>query len=266
MENTNIYVIPNNGLILNKYKRKCSFCNCEGHNVSSCNDELLVNNNSYLIYLKSNLLTLYNENRVLAINDFEKHIYDYYTRIDEKKKLLRAIGCRFYNIRLRSSLITTINKIILRLFAINIEWIISHNYNFIPFNENTPIRISAIFQGILLNMTNAFYNFMNNNNNNNDNDNDNIIKYEIILEPNKDTSIIETTSNNNEMECGICYNSFEKSNSALLECRHEYCVDCVFQLISKKHTTCPHCRNNINVISCFSQENYDKLFTITSNC
>ena len=266
MENTNIFVILNNGVILNKYKRKCSFCNCQGHNVSSCNDETLVNNNRFLIYLKNNLLTRYNGNRILAINDFEKHMYDFYTRIDDydpieysfaKKKLLRAIGCRFYNIRLRSVLITTINKIILRLFDIDITWIISHNYNFIPFNENTPIRISAIFQGILLNMTNAFYNIMNNN----DNDNNDIIKYEIKLEPNKNTS-----SNNNEMECGICYNSFEKSNSALLECRHEYCIECVFQLVSKKHTNCPHCRNNINVISCFSQENYDKLFTITSNC
>ena len=266
MENTNIFVIPNNGLILNKYKRKCSFCNCEGHNVSSCNDETLVNNNSYLIYMKNNLLTLYNDNRILAINDFEKHIYEFYTRSHEnsvgysfwKKKLLRTIACRFYNIRLRSSLITTINKMILRLFDINIEWLITHEYNFVPFNENTPIRISCIFQGILLNMANEMYNSIINNNNNNNN-----VKYEIKL---KTIDNDNNNDNNKEMECGICYNSFEKSNCASFECSHEYCVDCVFQLISKKHTTCPHCRNNIDVISCSSQENYDKLFTITSNC
>ena len=268
MENTNIYVIPDNGLLLNKYKRKCSFCNCEGHNVSSCNDETLVNDNRFLIHLKNNLLALYNDNRILAIIDFEKHIYHYYTRSDEnsidysfwKKKLLRSIACRFYNIRLRSSLITTINKMILHLFDINIEWLMTHEYNFVPFNENTPIRISCIFQGILLNMANEVYNSIITNN-------DTIIKYEIKLETiDNDNNNNNNNDNHKEMECGICYNSFEKSNSALLECRHEYCVDCVFQFISKKQATCPYCRNNIDVISCFSQENYDKLFTITSNC
>jgi len=261
MENTNIYVIPDNGLLLNKYKRKCSFCNCEGHNVSSCNDETLVNDNRFLIHLKNNLLALYNDNRILAINDFEKHIYDYYTCSDEnsidysfwKKKLLRSIACRFYNIRLRSSLITTINKMILCLFDIDITWITSHEHNFVPFNENTPIRISSIFQGILLNMTNEIYNSILNNN----------INYEIKLET------IDNDNNNDinkENECSICYNSLKKTNCASFKCNHEYCVECVIQLIFKKHTTCPHCRYNIDVISCYNQENYYKLFTITSNC
>jgi hypothetical protein len=77
MENINAYIIPNSSLVLNKYNRKCSFCNCEGHTVTSCNDELLVNSNNYLIYLKNTLLTLHN-NKILAIQEFENHIYDYY--------------------------------------------------------------------------------------------------------------------------------------------------------------------------------------------
>jgi len=242
--NDTLYVIPNNGFILNKHKRKCSFCNCEGHIITSCNNELLVNSNNYLIYLKNNLLLFHNNNRISAIQDFEKHVYDYYTYSDSNKKLLRAIACRFYNTRLRSLLIISINRIILRLFDINIQWLTFHEYNFVPFNENSPIRISYIFQGMLINMTNIMINNM-------------------TPEPVYDIKLLTINDTNNnyntETECSICYNSLKQIDYASFECKHDYCVDCVTQLMFKKHNTCPHCRNNICVISCYNKENYDKL-------
>jgi hypothetical protein len=175
--------------------------------------------------------------------DFEKHVYDYYTYSDNNKKLLTAIACRFYNTRLRSLLIISINRIILRLFDINIQWLTFHEYNFVPFNENTPIRISYIFQGMLLNMTNIMINNM-------------------TPEPVYDIKLLTINDINNnyntETECSICYNSLKQIDYASFECKHDYCVDCVTQLMFKKHNTCPHCRNNICVISCYNKENYEK--------
>ena len=244
---TTLFVIPNNNnLVLNRYTRKCSFCNCEGHTVASCNDEILINNNNYLIYLKNTLLALH-DNKVLAVQDFEKYIYDYYTYSPNNKKLLKAIACRFYNTRLRSLLIVTINKIILRLFDIDIAWLTFHEYNFVPFNENTPIRISFILEGILLNMAN--YIMMNG----------------MTMKPNYDIKLEDRdnddsdNSDNKEIECSVCYNSFKKTKFVSLNCKHEYCIDCTEQFINKNITSCPFCRNKISKLTCYTEEVYNKL-------
>jgi hypothetical protein len=199
-----------------------------------------VNSNNYLIYLKNNLLVLHNNNRILAIQDFEKHIYDYYTYCDNNIKLLKSIACRFYSIRLRSLLIVTINKIILRLFDINIAWLTYNEYNLVPFNENTPIRITTILHGILLNLTND-------------------IMHNTITETNYDIKLETIVNTNKEVECSICYNSLKINNCASFECKHEYCIDCTEQLIIKKHTDCPYCRNKIKNITCYNEESYNKL-------
>jgi hypothetical protein len=260
--NSNLFVIPNNNLVLNRYARKCSFCNCKGHNVTLCNDNELLNTNNYLIQLKNNLISSYNNNRILAIRDFENHLYDYYSHTCERRRLLTTIACRFYNTRLRSLLIVVINRLILRLFDINIEWLMLHEFNFVPFNENTPVRITSILEGIILNMTNVIYNNINeiNNNINGINGingiNNNIVNFEINFEP--------IHENNHEMECSICYTSFVKSNSVSFKCNHEYCIDCVIQLLFKRHNNCPYCRKNIDTISCYTLCNYDKLISITN--
>jgi hypothetical protein len=247
MENSNTYIIPNSSLILNKYKRKCSFCNCEGHTVASCNDELLVSSNNYLIYLKNNLL-LHHNNKILAIQDFENHIYDYYTYSINNKKLLKAIACRFYRTRLRSLLIVTINKIILHLFDIEIAWLTFNEYNLIPFNENSPIKITTILEGIInLIMINNIMDVVINNNN-----------YDIKLEC--FDNIDNINSDNKDLECSVCYNSFKNSKFISLNCKHEFCIDCTEQFINKNITSCPFCRNKISTLTCYTEELYNKLY------
>jgi hypothetical protein len=196
-----------------------------------------------LIYLKNNLLSLHN-NRILAIQDFENRIYDYYTYSINNKKLLKAIACRFYSTRLRSLLIVTINKIILRLFDIDIRWLTFHEYNFVPFNENTPIRVSYILKRILLNMANDVMNIVIMNTN-----------YDINLE-----SIDNINSDNKDLECSVCYNSFKKSKFISLNCKHEFCIDCTEQFINKNITSCPICRNKISTLTCYTEELYNKLY------
>lgn len=250
----NVYLINSSNIILNRTNRKCSFCRCQGHDITRCNNTMLSTVNSYLIYLKNNFMTIHANNRILAIQDFENYLYDYCEQSDDNIKLLKHIACRFYSTRLRSMLQIAINRILLSLFEIDIAWLTFHEYNFIPFNENTPVRLSEILRGIILNYAS---NEISNNSENNTNFDTNIIFA-------NDKIKIETLDLNEQnvcttIECVICYNNVEKNNCATLECKHEYCVVCVEQMLSKKHSDCPYCREKIKQITCYNQEGYNKL-------
>lgn len=262
-EINNIYLIPNDNLTLNNIRRKCSFCFCEGHNITTCNSNILVSVNNYLIYLKEQFMILHNGNRILSIQELELYLYDYCSQSESNVKLLKYVACRFYNTRLRStSLQITINQIILRLYDIDIEWLTFHEYNFVPFNQYTPVRIGTILHGILSNyMASEMVNGNFNINNNNFDSNIIFTNYEIKLQ--------HCDNNNNEniphIECSICYNSTEKDKCAYFECKHEYCTDCVEQLINKKHSNCPYCRAKIKNITCYTEEMYNKLNNIVNS-
>jgi len=248
-----MYVIPNNNIVLNHLSRKCSFCRCQGHNITTCNNTMLMTVNSYLMYLKNHFMVLYEGNRILAVEEFEKYLYTVCGQSNDNIKILRYVACRFYRARLRGFLQITINKILLALFDIDIEWLTFHEYNFVPFNEHTPIRLSAILTGILLN-----YSLSANNANFDSNiifthHEIKVIKTELYNE-NKDTT----------NECSICYESVEKLKCVSFECEHEYCINCVEQMLNKKHNTCPYCRKQIKKISCYTEEEYNKLVTITN--
>jgi hypothetical protein len=242
------------------YNRKCSFCSCQGHNITSCNNNIIVEANNYLIYLKNHFISQHNNNRILAIRDFENYLYNYCSQTYNNAKLIKSIACRFYNTRLRSLLIVTINKIILNLFEIDINWITFHENNFVPFNEHTPVRISFILNGILINyLANEIQRNQNNNINNNFDSNIIFTNYEIKLETLDNERQSEADNNNTNFECSICYNTVKKINCASFECKHEYCIDCTKQLVIKKHTTCPYCRYEIKNIICYTEESYNKL-------
>lgn len=243
-ETNNVYIIPNHGNILNRdrSRHKCSFCHHEGHNITTCNSNVLTSLNNYLIYLKSEFTIMNDGNRVLSIKAFENYLYDYSIQSENNIKLLKFIGCRFYNTRLRSMLQIVINQMILRLYDIDINWITFHEYNFVPFNQHTPVRISYVLHGILLNYENQHYNNLEELNNS--------PNFKIQL------SNCENTLSN---ECSICYNTFEKKNCASFDCNHDYCIDCVKQLVNNKHKNCPYCRDEIKNITCYTEENYNKL-------
>jgi hypothetical protein len=238
------------------YNRKCSFCSCKGHNITVCNNNIIVAANNYLIYLKNHFISQHNTNRILAIRDFENYLYNYCSQTYNNAKLIKAIACRFYNTRLRSLLIVTINKIILSLFEIDINWITFHEHNYVPFNEHTPVRISYILNGIVINYMAEFQRNLNHANNI-------FTNYEIKLETldHEKQCDNDSSDKSTEIECSICYNTIKKTHCATFECKHEYCVDCTKQLVIKKHTTCPYCRHEIKNITCYTQECYNKLST-----
>jgi len=184
-------------------------------------------------------------NRVLAIQNFELYVYDFSSISEENVKWIKSVACRFYNSRMHSLLQIAINKIILSLYDINIDWITFHEYNFVPFNANTPIRISYVLSGIVLN-------YASNNISNNLQETENASFYKVQLQECDEATITQ-------IECSICYNTTNKINCSSFECKHEYCVNCVEELLNKKFKNCPYCREKIKMITCYSEENYNKL-------
>jgi|UniRef100_A0A6C0DJM1 hypothetical protein len=265
----NTYLIPDSTIIMDKFMntktnrriiRKCSFCNCEGHNVSTCNDHALTNFHNYLIYYKnnntSNSSSNYILNVLLTIENVERFLYEFCSISIENRKLLKAYACRYCNSRIRSLLTTSINKIIVQLFDMNYNYLFN-NDEFILFDQETTLRISDYINNVLLNYV-IYYDLDNENNSNQNNfhynqDNQDNHKFNIIL---NDDSYEETTDEN---ECAICYNPYHLKNGTSFICNHNFCVDCTIQLVKTKHKNCPSCRSTIEKITCYNNKTFDKL-------
>lgn len=266
-----IYVAPEvnqNTSFINRVRsitRKCSFCNCQGHNISSCNDQHLLYVYEYLNDVKNETLIRTNNNRLMAIPHMEQFIYDFCSQFDNNchTKLIKAVACRFCYSRINSPLQVSINKIIQKLFQLDLSLIETSQYNFIPFTTESPVRISVLIDRMI-------FNYIEHNPIISGNEIKPItpnVEYSVIL----DTGLCVTSNDENvneeksvsefkpEMECSICYNSTPKKKTAKLECTHEFCIDCTENLMKKKYDNCPYCRNKIDKIICYNKESFNKL-------
>jgi hypothetical protein len=160
-----------------RQQRKCSFCKNIGHTVTNCNDLRLPGFKTYLFYIKNGILlntidelnnnipaddNIYNS--ILKIEQMESFLYDYCRESQDNLKLIRTFASRFCSCRLRSRIQVTINKIIVYLFELNYNLISNHSFNYTPFSEETPVRISCVLNGILINY--LIYNDLSYENNN----------------------------------------------------------------------------------------------------
>jgi hypothetical protein len=185
----------------------------------------------------------------LAIQNFENALYSFYNESENNKKILRAVACRFYRIRIRSLIEVIINNIILTIFDIDISWFSSTEYNSILFNRHTPIKVSYVLNQII-------FNYINTNESVQDNRINTHKHYEIKLEP---LCVLDSKNNNIPIECSICYESAGKTQFVSLDCKHEYCIDCTEQFMNKNISSCPFCRNKIEKLTCYTEEEYNKL-------
>jgi hypothetical protein len=193
---------------------------------------------------------------LLAIQNLENYLYDFCNESEDNKKILKTVACRFYKIRLRSLLQISINNIIMQLFDINFSWFSYNQYNFISFTQYSPMRISVVLNQITLNYINS-----NNINIINEPLVEECVRYEIKLEELSNNS--DNTDNNNIsiiIECPICYNNFDKTNTISLNCQHDFCLDCTQKMLNTKHKNCPYCRDNIETITCYKKDVYDRYF------
>jgi len=239
--------------IKTKKCRKCSFCNNIGHNVSKCDDLRLCTFKRYLFYLKSELLLDNNieinndehingiYNSIRKIEKMEEFLYDFCGRSEENSKLIKTFACRFCSCRLKTRIQISINKIIVYLFELNYSIIVNHSLNTTPFSEETPVRISCVLNGILINY---YYT-------NNDDYDSSVIKVEHCN--------IETDKQDEIIDCPICYNDVKLVDCLTFNCNHNFCSECTIQLLKNYHVNCPNCRTQMIKMNCYNNEIMQKI-------
>jgi hypothetical protein len=261
-ENANLETALHNS---NKWaKRRCSFCNKSGHTINRCFDSRFSVFKNFIFYIKDNINNMYNDddinnslmsNILLNLNEnvqnclnkiikMEKFLYDYCKNSPDNNKMIRAFACRFCNCRIRSRIEVVINKILAFVFDLNFNQIINNPHNHILVSEITPIKISVVFNAILLNY--IIYNDMLNN------------EPPINIQLNLSLILNENLEKQNEIiECSICYNEYKLVDCLTFNCNHNFCVNCSKDLIKNKHTKCPNCRCDIKEMNCYNNNNYN---------
>jgi hypothetical protein len=84
-----------------------------------------------------------------------------------------------------------------------------------------------------------------------------IRKYNIVI-------VIEKTEleRENYIECGICYESYNKQDCVTFGCKHEFCKDCLIKSLQNEkrdNPCCAYCRTNIDTIT-LNKEEYKEEF------
>jgi hypothetical protein len=124
--------------------------------------------------------------------------------------------------------------------------------------QETPVRISSVLNGILMNY--YIYNDLTDNNDSDIKDSSSILKIQINLD--NGYNIEKNIDDDKNIECSICYIDYKPIDCVSFICNHKFCFDCTHQLIKIKHMNCPNCRNEINQINCHNNETYESLVKI----
>lgn len=249
-----------------KQYRACSFCNNIGHNVVKCDDIRLCLFKRYLIYMKDEIILDDNIemnnnghlndifNSIRKIEKMEEILYEFCTKSEENRKLIKTFACRFCSCRLRSRIQISINKIVVYLFELNYSIILNHSLNNTHFSEENPQRISCVLNGILINY------YINDIISDNNNSYDSETKYSDSLSVIKIELCNSKIDNPNEIiDCSICYNDFKTLDCVNFNCNHNFCSDCTVQLVKNKHVNCPNCRTQIIQMNCYNNEIMQKI-------
>jgi len=223
--------------------RRCSFCRNQGHNISSCDDIRL---------LEFERLCIEYYAECANISQFENWLIDYYIRFPYlvKSYAVRycgttmrnygmihtsAISIRIQYLPARSrAAVTTTPELTEELFQL---------YNN-DFNQQTSMTYQEIVQHFL----NLLQIMQSNRRRNN--------KFQI-----QTTIITKNNSIPSISECNICYESCDTDHFIKLNCSHEFCKNCVKQVLQnerRRSPCCAFCRTPMSSFEMKSQEIRDE--------
>ena len=231
-------------------RRRCSFCRGAGHNISTCNDDRLVNFENLCI----------DRSTTLSQIGFREWLDDYSTR---NPTLVKAYAVRYCGCAIRQYMFSCINYIIVRIREINPnaeergnrepqESITPQPQSFINMQYQSENNQSHWYEQRLglLSATQA-ETLLNENRRHEPRDIETALalinlllsqhsNYESNRKFNIQTNIVEC-EHTNECECSICYDCKDKNNFIKLNCGHEFCKDCIKQTLKNVRTEKPHC-------------------------
>jgi hypothetical protein len=213
--------MPCRAKVLRNIARHCSFCNEQGHTISTCTSELL-NEFENLCLVKKEFC----QNEVNVYELFMSWLLTSYT-ID--KVLVKSFAVRKCGAATRSNVSTILQKITNYIFSIG-----EVEADYLPLYTSSYGSLFTISSNLLLERLPEI-------------ENNTISSIYIVID---ETIEIKTS------ECPICYNEINKTNCMQLNCSHEFCTTCIKNMIDKCNEnpnpniplSCALCRSEIKEI------------------
>lgn len=236
------------------YRGTCSFCMRIGHRIINCNDARIDN---FDRLCKNYIIS----NGIASFHDFLLN------QALSQPNFIKGFAIRKCNATTRDQIDVCIDKILARFSEIYLEY---HNnieqtesegqrepiteeteqHNSLEMNNNSLIRTMNL---ILLENASTIQQFSNimllmemaqqiGQSRTRENE-----KFDI------DITLLEKSEDNlrEKYECNICYESFEKVNFVRLNCKHEFCKDCIKKTLQneiKSYINCALCRTEVDKI------------------
>jgi hypothetical protein len=234
----------NNVVIENRIIR-CSFCNCFGHNIKTCNDPRINEFEEECQLIKT--YCIWTED---PRNTFKEWIMVY--SIESDISIVRAFAISKCNCRMNTDIDVMIDRIA--------GYIYEDPQESIPFPTilSPAILSPAILSpAILTEESMTFYMELEammsllslQNDNNSINDNNSRFNITAVVEQ------IDEEQGDEICECAICYDdALPKKNFVTLNCKHQFCKDCFKSSVkntphNKYMPTCALCRADISEIT-----------------
>lgn len=209
-------------------KRTCSFCKKDTHNILSCDDERITTFANMCMYK----LTLFARARypvegdnVRVVGNVLDIMYEFGQFIDNypDKHVLRAYAIRCRGMSANKSWRDAVT-IVEHFFAnnycivINPVPIVDMQIYVVPYANLEQLLLHV--EGIRQRLANR-----------------NVLTFSV------------KPVEHGEMECAICYETIPLTNSALLNCSHRFCRECVGHQFSKHMLTCALCRCGLHKVT-----------------
>jgi hypothetical protein len=215
---------------LRNITRHCSFCREQGHNISNCNNERIINfGNECLI--KKHLYDLTEDSK----NNFKEWLTNYYLRDSE---LVKAYGISKCNCRLRSTADVIIDKIIDNMYP---EDYIDEEI--IPVMQEDVMLTVRILQFL------RYYSTINPEELNQ--------KFTIT----GTVEVLDEDKLEETCECAICYEEqLPVKTFVTLNCQHKFCKDCLKNSLKsvQQVPTCALCRAEITTMVVYDESIKDE--------
>jgi len=211
--------------------RRCSCCRSEQHNITQCNSQILLD-------FKENLINRRNELREIPSIDFNDKISYFETWLyGQDHNLIKSYSMRFCGSYSRNSLELCVTKIVSLIWNVERNPNRSiHEYVSLP-RVNIPQDSLDILELRLAEFLSELRN--------NPLDSSENRKYNIRVEIDTSDDNLETIEN-----CNICYEEKKNCHMVTLNCNHNFCGDCVSQILKKCDTisfpNCAMCRTKIH--------------------
>jgi hypothetical protein len=225
--------------------RRCSFCRIQGHNVSSCNDNRLIEFEQLCIARYANSE---------SINYFESWLLDFYIGFP---CLVKSYAVRYCGTTIRNYGMIHTAAISIRIQSLPIRRrpppsISLTNELFQLYNNDFGEQHPLTYQEIVSHFLNLLETIQSTRRRER--------KFNIQTIITENTCCAETGTEaevEEQCECSICYETLDKPTFIKLNCGHEFCKNCIKQLLQNEQRQipcCAFCRTTICTFEMKSQE------------